>query len=164
MPAGSCIASCRPLIAPPSCCLVSPAGCCIASCRLLIVLPSCCLAMLAVALPLAILSLLHLSSTRRASLLSHCLSSSLVAPRVILSSSRRAGWLFCHLLTRCPLMSRRLIVSPLVVSSRQLVVTPSSLVVLSLHRPLILSSCAKHRRNSVVINWLLSYAVKVINK
>ena len=23
---------------------------------------------------------------------------------------------------------------------------------------------AKHRRNSVVINWLLSYAVKVINK
>jgi hypothetical protein len=130
MPAGSCIASCRPLIAPPSRCLVSPPGCCIASCRLLIVLPSCCLAALAVALPLAILSLRHLSSTRRASLLPHCLSSSLVAPRVILSSSRRAGWLFCHLLMRCPLVSRRLIlVAPAgchaVISCCPLVAPPS---------------------------------------
>jgi len=37
--------------------------------------------------------------------------------------------------------SSRLVLSPLVVSSCQLVLAPSSLVVLSLYRPLVLSSC-----------------------
>jgi hypothetical protein len=41
MPAGCGIASCRPLIAPPSCCLDAPAGCCITSCHPLIAPPSC---------------------------------------------------------------------------------------------------------------------------
>jgi len=83
-------------------------------------------------------------STRCASLLSHHLSlSSCCAPRhplvflsnrlvvAALSSSRRL----------IVSSSRRLVVPPLVILSRQLVVAPSSLVILSLHRPLVLSSC-----------------------
>ena len=55
----------------------------------------------------------------------------LVATRDALSSSRRAGWLLRCLSTRHPLVvssSHRLAVPPLIVSSRQLVVAPSSLV------------------------------------
>jgi hypothetical protein len=67
----------------------------------------------------------------------------LVAPRAALSSSLRAGWLLHCLSTRRPLVvssSRHLVVPPLVVLSHQLVVAPSSLVILSLHRPLVISS------------------------
>ncbi len=60
----------------------------------------------------------------------------LVAPAGCCVASRRAA-----------LSSyRRLVVPPLVVSSHQLVVASSSLVVLSLHRPLVLSSCLAQRR------------------
>jgi len=144
VPAGCCIASCHPLIVPPSrqlvapacCCitspcplialpshcLVTPAGCCIASHHSLIAPPSCQLSscQLVVASPLLILSLRPAPP-----------SGPLVTP---------AG---CCVASRCATLSSscRLIVPPLVVSSRQLVVAPSSLVVLSLHRPLVLSSC-----------------------
>jgi hypothetical protein len=141
-----CIASCRPLIVPPSrqlvmpaCCyiasphplivlpsrrLVMPAGCCIASCRHLVAPPSC---------QLVAPACCRIASPR-----------SLVAPRAALPFSLRAGWLLHRLLMRHPLVispSRHLIVPPLVVLSRQLVVAPSSLVVLSLHRPLVISLC-----------------------
>ncbi len=68
----------------------------------------------------------------------------LVAPRTALSFSRCAGRLLHCLSTRRPLVissSCRLVVPSLVVSSCQLVVAPSSLVILSLHRTLVLSSC-----------------------
>ena len=80
-----------------------------------------------------------LSSTRRASLLSHRLSlSSRCAPRHPLDAPDG-----CCVASRCTALSssRCLVVSPLIFASRQLVVAPSSLVVLSLHRPLVLSSC-----------------------
>ena len=80
---------------------------------------------LVASLHLAVLSLRHplvLSSSRCASLLSHHLSlSSRCAAH---SSSCHAGWLLsCHL-----------VLPPLIFLWRQLVVTPSSLVFLSLHR------------------------------
>jgi hypothetical protein len=97
---------------------------------------------LVVALPLAILSLCHpfvnlliqivvtlplLVLLLRPASLSH----PLVVP---------AG---CCITYQCAALSstRCLVMPPLVVSLRQLVVMPSSLVVLSLHRPLVLSSC-----------------------
>ncbi len=106
---------------PPSCCLVSPAVCPIASRRPLIdiVLPSRPL-VAPPSRPLVVQACCHIAFPRP-----------LVAP---------AG---CCIASRCAalLLSCRLAVPPLVVSSRQLVVASSSLVVLSLHRPLVLSSC-----------------------
>ena len=97
---------------------------------------------LVVALPLAVLSLRHplINSSRQLVVTLPLLvlllrpampSRPLVAPAGCCIASRRAT-----LSSSC-----RLGVPPLVVSSRQLVVLPSSLVVLSLHRPLVLSSC-----------------------
>jgi len=90
---------------------------------------------LVVALPLAVLSMHHplvyssacyyIASPR-----------TLLAPRSALSFSCHVGWLLCRLS-----MCRPLVVPPLVVSLCQLVVAPSSLVILLCHRPLILSSC-----------------------
>jgi len=120
MPAGCHIFSCRPLIASPSCHLVVPAGCCIASRHPLVAPPSC--------RQLAVASIL------------------LVPCCTALLSSRCAGWLLCCLSMRRPFClvvlvvppSPHLVVSsypPLVVSSCQLVVA-SSLIILSLCRPL----------------------------
>jgi hypothetical protein len=152
MPAGCRNTSCRPLIAPPSHHLVAPAGCCISSRQPLIMLPSCCLIAPAVALPLAILLLRHplvnsshqlvVASPRLILSLHPALPSRpLIMPAGCCFASRRAA-----LSSSC-----RLVVPPLVVSSRQLVVAPSSLVVLSLHRPLVLSSC-----------WLVVVALPVL--
>ena len=115
-PAGCRIFSCCPLIALPSRRLVTPAGCCIASHRPLIVPPSC---------QLVTPACFRIASPRP-----------LVTLRAALSSSRRAGWLLRCLSTRHPLVALCLVMPPLVVLSRQLVVTPSSLIVLLLHRPL----------------------------
>ena len=146
-----------PLVAPPWCRLVVPAGCRIASCRPLIVPPSRCplnvlslrcplvilSRQLVIALPLTVLSLrqpLVIPSRQLVIVASPFLvlslrptppSRPLAAPAGCCVASRRAALLSSH----------RLVVPPLVVSSRQLVVAPSSLVVLSLHRPLVLSSC-----------------------
>ena len=97
---------------------------------------------LVVALPLAILllclplvNLLHqlFVASPLLNLLLHPAPPSrpLVAPAGCSVASRRAALSSSHCL----------VVPPLVVSSRQLVVMPSSLVVFSLHRPLLLSSC-----------------------
>ena len=153
-----------PLVAPPLCRLVMPAGCCITSCCPLIVHPLVVLSrQLVVALPLAILPLCcplvvlspqlshcllpssrctTLSSTPRASLLSMASPHPLVALLTALLSSCLAGWLLSCLSMRRPLVislscraASRCLVAPAGC------VTPSSLVVLSLHRPLILSLC-----------------------
>ncbi len=95
-----------------------------------------------VALPLAVLSFCHphVNSPRQLLVasplfvLSLCPvppSHPLIAPAGCCASSR------CATLSS----SRRHVVPPLVVLLRQLVVAPSSLIVLSLHRPLVLSSC-----------------------
>jgi hypothetical protein len=60
----------------------------------------------------------------------------LVVPRAALSTPLCAGWLLRRLSTRRPL-----VVSLSRHAASQLVVVPSSLVVLSLHRPLVLSLC-----------------------
>jgi len=132
VPASCCNASCCPLIVPPSCCLVAPAGCPIASRRSLIALPSRHLVAaagcrIASRRPLIVPPSRQLVAPACCRITSPC---PLVAPRAAVSSSCRASWLL-----RCLWMR------PLVVSSRQLVVAPSSLVVLSLHCHLILSSC-----------------------
>ena len=106
MPAGCRIASCRPLIAPPSRCLVAPAGCHIASCRPLIALPSrrlvapagCCIAshhplIAPPSCQLVVPACCHITSPRP-----------LVALHAALSFSRRAGWLLRRLSTRHPLV------------------------------------------------------------
>jgi len=106
VPAGCRIASCRPLIVPPSsqlvaiacCCitsphplialpfrrLVPPAGCRIASCHPLVAPPSC---------QLVAPACCRIASPRP-----------LVAPRAALSSSRRAVWLLRRLSMRRPLV------------------------------------------------------------
>jgi len=87
-----------------------------------------------------------LSSTCRASLMLHRLSlSSCCAPRrpLVLSSRRLVAVLPLNAPPSRRLIvssSRRLVVPSLIVLSHQLVVAPSSLVILSLHRPLVLSS------------------------
>jgi hypothetical protein len=97
---------------------------------------------LVVTLPLAVLSLRHplVNSSCQLVVASPLLvlllrpappSRPLVMPAGCCVASQRAA------LSPSP----RLVVPPLVVSSRQLVVAPSSLVVLSLHHPLVLSSC-----------------------
>ena len=97
---------------------------------------------LVVALPLAVLSLCH-------PLVNLLIQLVVTSPLLVLllcpaSPSRPlvvpAG---CCVAYRCAALSstRRLVMPPLVVLLRQLVVMPSSLVVLSLHRPLVLSSC-----------------------
>ncbi len=139
MPAGCRIASCRPLIAPPSHHLVVPAGCCIASCRPLIALPSCCLVVPAGCCIASCCPLIVAPPSRQlVKAPAFCRITShppLVTPRAALSSSRRTA-------RRATLsLSPRLIVQSLVVLLRQLVVAPSSLVVLLLHCPLILSLC-----------------------
>ena len=97
---------------------------------------------LVVPLPLAILSLCHplVNSLHQLVVASPLLVLSLrPAPpsRPLVAPSG------CCVASRCAalLLSRHLVVLPLVVSSRQLVVAPSSLAVLSLHRPLVLSLC-----------------------
>ena len=154
MPSGCHIASCRPLIAPPSCCLVVPAGCCIASRRPLIEPPShrlvtpagCCIA--------SCLPCIALPSRRLVVSAGCCIAScrplvappcrQLVVPACCRIASPRplvaphaAG---CCVASRLPTLSlsRCIIVPPL---ARLLVVVPTSLVVLSLHRPLVFSSC-----------------------
>ena len=129
---------CRPLVvllrqqvvAPP---LVILSLCCplvVLLCQLVVALP---LVVLSLCLPL--INLLHqlvVTSPLLVLSLRPALSSRpLVAPAGCCVASRRAT-----LSSSCCL-----IVPPLIVSSRQLVVAPSSLVVLSLHRPLVLSSC-----------------------
>ena len=109
VPAGCRIASCHPLIAPPSRHLITPAGCCMHCAALLL---SC-----------------------RASWLSHCLSTS--SRCAILLSTRRTSLL---------LMRHPLVVSLSRCAASCCLVAPagcraSSLVVLSLHCPLVLSSC-----------------------
>ena len=104
-----CIASCRPLIALPSLCLIAPAGCRIASRRPLVappsrqlVAPACC----------------RIASPRP-----------LVVPRATLSSSRHDGWLLRCLSTRHPLVvlpSRRLAVSLSRRASSRCLVPPSN--------------------------------------
>jgi hypothetical protein len=134
-----------PLVAPPWCCFVMPAGCRIASWlvvpslrRPLVVLSR----QLVVALPLVVLSLCHplVNSLLQRVVASPLIvlllrpappSHPLVAPAGCCVASRRAALS----------SSRRLVAPPLVVSSRQLAVVPSSLANLSLHRPLVLSSC-----------------------
>jgi len=93
-----------------------------------------------------------LSSSRCTSLLSHHLSlSSCCAPRrpLILSLRRLVVALPLDVPSTC-----HLVVSPLVVLSRQLVVAPSSLIVLSLHRPLVAPyasyvRCSPHHHGSL---------------
>jgi hypothetical protein len=77
-----------------------------------------------------------------ASLLSHCLSSS--SRCATHSSSCHAGWL----LRVSPLNVPPLCVASqhAALSSSWLIVASSSLVVLSLHRPLVISSCSARRR------------------
>ena len=109
-------------IALPSYCLAVPAGCRIASHRPLVVPPS---------HQLVVPACCRIASP--------C---PLVTPRTALLSSHCTGWLLCCLSMRPRLVissSCYLVVPPLVLSLRQLVVAPSSLVILSLHRPLILS-------------------------
>ena len=105
MPAGCHIASCPPLIVPPSRCLVAPAGSCIASRRPLIVLPSRCLVApagchIASRHPLVASPSCQLVVPACCRIASPC---PLVAPRTALSSSRHAGWLLRRLSTRRPL-------------------------------------------------------------
>jgi len=120
-PACCCIASPHPLIALPSRHLVPPAGCRIASCRPLLRHPLVNSShQLVVASPLLILSLRPVPP-----------SCPLVAPSGCCVASQCAT-----LLSSCCLVDL-----PLIASSRQLVVAPSSLAVLSLHCPLVLSSC-----------------------
>jgi hypothetical protein len=156
-----------PLVAPPWCCFVMPAGCRIASWlvvpslrrplvvllrQLVVASPLVVLSLrcplvvlrrqLVVALPLIVLSLCHplVNSLLQRVVASPLIvlllrpappSHPLVAPAGCCVASRRAALS----------SSRRLVVPPLVVSSCQLAVVPSSLAILSLHRPLVLSSC-----------------------
>ena len=105
-----------PLIAPPSRRLDAPAGCRIASRRPLIALPS---------RPLVVPTGCHIASPYP-----HVVPPThpVVVPAGCCVASRHAALSSSH----------RLVVPPLVVSSRQLVFASSSLVVLSLHRPLVL--------------------------
>ncbi len=126
------------------CCLSSRRPDVLLSCQLVVASP---LVVLSLHCPLVVLlhQLLHsllpsslcatLSSTRRASLLMHrlSLSSCCALHRPLVLSL--AGWLLRCLSTHRSLIVSSLVVLPLVVSSRQLVVAPSS------YRPLVLSSC-----------------------
>ena len=111
-PAGCRIASRHPLFALPSRRLFAPAGCRIASCSPLVVPPSCCLIAPACC----------------------CIASPcpLVAPQAALSSSRRAGWLFCYLSSCHPLVissPRRATLSSLVApASCRIIISRSPLV------------------------------------
>jgi hypothetical protein len=139
-----CIASCCPLIAPPSCCLVAPAGCCIASRHPLIALPSHRLIAPAGGCIASCHPLLAPPSRQLvAPACCHIVSPRpLVASPTALLSSCRFGWLLRCLSVRCPLvvlLSCCLVMPPLVVSLCQLVVAPSSFGFLSLYRPLVLS-------------------------
>ena len=158
-----------PLVAPPWCCFVMPAGCRTASWlvvpslrrplvvllrQLVVASPLVVLSLrcplvvlrrqLVVALPLIVLSLCHplvnllLQRVVASPLIVLLLrpappSHPLVAPAGCCVASRRAALS----------SSRRLVVPPLVVSSCQLAVVccAISLAILSLHRPLVLSSC-----------------------
>ncbi len=97
---------------------------------------------LVVALPLAILLLCHplIKSSHQLVVTSPLL---VLLLRPAMPSRPLVVPAGCCIASRCATLSssRHLTVPPLVVSSRQLVVSPSSLVVLSLHRPLVLSSC-----------------------
>jgi hypothetical protein len=146
------VSSCQLVVASP---LVGSSLChplIVLSCQLVVALPLailslCCplvvvLRQLVVALPLAVLSLRHplVNSSRQLLVVASPLlilslrpalpSSLLIAPAGCCVASRRA------VLS----LSRRFVAPPLVVSLRQLVVAPSSLVILSLHHPLVLSS------------------------
>jgi len=121
------------------------------SCQLVVASP---LAILSLCCPLVVLSpqLSHcllpsshcttLSSTPRASLLSMASPHPLVVLLPALSSSCLAGWLLS-----CLSMRRPLVISLSCRATSRCLVAPagcvasSSLVVLSLHRPLVLSSC-----------------------
>ena len=98
------------------------------------------LPLLVVALPLTVLSLRHplVNSSRQLVVVSPLLVLSL---RPAPPSRPLVALAGCCVASRCAALSspRCLVVPPLVVASRQLVVAPSSLVVLSLHRPLVLS-------------------------
>ncbi len=116
--AGSCISSCRPLVAPPSHPVIMPAGCCVPS-RCATYSCFCCAA---------------LSSSCHASWFLHILLSSCCAT---LSSCHHAGWLLHRLLLRHPLVL--LLRHPLILSLCQLIVA-SPLVVLLMCHPHVLSS------------------------
>jgi hypothetical protein len=159
-----------PLVAPPWCPLVMPAGCRIASCRPLIALPSSRLVAPAVALPLAVLSLRHplVNSSRQLVDASPLLVLSL---RPAPPSRPLVALAGCCVASRhtALLSSRLLVVPPLVVSSRQLVVAPSSLTALSpshragwllrclsLLRPLVVVHHQRHRTFYTVVTLLHS--------
>ena len=108
MPAGCCIASCCPLIAPPSCRLIAPAGCCIDSCHPLIALPSHRLVApagcrIASRRPLIVPPSCQLVTPACCRC---CITSPhpLFVTRAALLSSRCASWLLRHLSTRHPLV------------------------------------------------------------
>ena len=141
VPAGCRIATCCPLVVPPSHQLVAPACCCITSPRPFVALPSRHLVAPAGCRIASRRPLVAPPSRQLVAPACCCIASPcpLIVLRTALLSSRCAGWL---LRCRATLSSScRLVVPPLVVSSLQLVVAPSSLVVLSLHRPLVLSLC-----------------------
>ena len=141
VPAGCCIASCRPPIAPPSRRFVERAGCRIASCHPLIALPS---RRLVAPAGCCIFSRRPLIGPPSCQLVApaccrSCIVSPrpLVAPRATVSSSRRAGWLL-----------RR----PLVVSLSRC--APSCCLVAPAHH-LLLSSCCTALLSSHCAGWLL---------
>ena len=141
VPAGCRIATCRPLIVPPSHQLVAPACCCITSPRPFVALPSRHLVAPAGCRIASRRPLVAPPSRQLVAPACCCIASPcpLIVLRTALLSSRCAGWL---LRCRATLSSsRRLVMPPLFVSSRQLDVAPSLVILLSLHCPLILSSC-----------------------
>jgi hypothetical protein len=147
MPAGCRIASCCPLMVPPSHQLVVPACCCITSPCALIALPSCRLVTPA-GCRIASRHPLVVPPSRQLVMPACCLITSprpLVAPRVTLLSSRRAGWLLRRLSMRRPLV----VSSPRRATSRCLVAPAGCCTIISCHplvalpsRPLIvLAGC-----------------------
>ena len=111
-PACCCIASPRPLIALPSRRLVAPAGCRIASCRPLVAPPS---------HQLVAPACCRITSPHP-----------LVAPRTTLSSSCCVGWLL-----HCLLMCRPLVASLSHRAASHCLIDPAGCCVIICHRPLI---------------------------
>ena len=144
MSAGCRIASCRPLIVPPSRHLVAPAGCRIASCRPLVVPPS--------------HSLIAPACCRITS------PYPLVAPRAALSSSRHTGWLLHCLLMRRPLVvsSCRLSLSCCAswLSHHHLSLSFHCTALSSSHRAGRLLRCLCLRRPLVLLSWSNANAIK----
>ena len=179
-----CIASCCPLIAPPSCCLVAPAGFHITYRHPLIALPSRRLVApaggcIASCHPLLVPPSRQLVAPACCHIASPC---PLVVSRTALLSSCCASWLLRCLSTHCPLvvllscwlvvllscclgvsLSHCLVVSLsrclVVLLSRCLIVSLSCCLVVSLSRCLIVSSC--RLLLSRCASWLLHHHLLV---